>query len=79
MAQRESLSLPNQLLHYNTRVVLKAPTDEIHNCLLLKVLVSLHMAVEELYKRFIKDLAKPKDSLGTAVAQNRVNAPLHNT
>jgi hypothetical protein len=54
-------SLQNRVLHYNTRVSLKGATDEIQNGLLLEVSASFYIVVEELYKRFIKDVAKPKD------------------
>jgi hypothetical protein len=54
-------SLQNRVHQFGTRIVLKGATDEIQNGLLLEVSASFYILVEELYKRFIKDLAKPKD------------------
>jgi hypothetical protein len=62
LAEAQASSLGRRVNEYQTKICLKGATEAINNGLLVEASATFYQAIEELYEKYIKAIAKPLDS-----------------
>jgi hypothetical protein len=70
----------NRVHQYQTKIILKRASEAVNNGLLVEVSATLYIAIDELYGKYVKSIAKLQDKaqmlLNTVVMGSYISTPI---